>query len=593
VLALALVGRSVTTANLDRVSEANQRARLASEQPARIHDIGDAALRLDLAASEGDPTAVDEAAARLTQEADVLRGAQRALLAGDPALGVAEGPIGDPQLTELFLGSGRLDQRLSSYASSAQLLANSRSDDEAGARQEALAVLAEAEEDLVTDLETAIRLLNRQVASAVEDQRRAEGQLLVAAVGLVALCGLVLFRPMARSISVETSALEEAERRHRESNERQTFRTELSHALELCTEEPEVLATAERALADILADRPADLLLVDAARSRLHLAGGHPLVGPAGCPVETAEACAALRSGQTRHYPSSRQLDVCPKLPQHDSAPCSAVCIPMVFNGDAVGVLHTTGPDLELPDDTVRERLQVLGEETSTRLGTLRITTTTRRLAERDALTDLDNRRTLLDKAATLVESGRPYSVAVADLDRFKDLNDTYGHEMGDRALQLFAECLRGSLRPEDVVARYGGEEFVVVLPGAGIHDATRAIERLQEALAEEIRLHHGVRFTASWGLTDSSSGHTFQEVLNVADQAMYEAKRAGRNCLVVDGDAALRAARDASRAATDDEDGAEPVTGVAPGSTEDAGPDPASPPPAAEAPVAEAPPGG
>jgi diguanylate cyclase (GGDEF)-like protein len=183
--------------------------------------------------------------------------------------------------------------------------------------------------------------------------------------------------------------------------------------------------------------------------------------------------------------------------------------------------------------------------------------------------------------------------VAVADLDRFKDLNDTYGHEMGDRALQLFAECLRGSLRPEDVVARYGGEEFVVVLPGAGIHDATRAIERLQEALAEEIRLHHGVRFTASWGLTDSSSGHTFQEVLNVADQAMYEAKRAGRNCLVVDGDAALRAARDASRAATDDEDGAEPVTGVAPGSTDDAGPDPASPPPAAEAPVAEAPPGG
>jgi diguanylate cyclase (GGDEF)-like protein len=134
---------------------------------------------------------------------------------------------------------------------------------------------------------------------------------------------------------------------------------------------------------------------------------------------------------------------------------------------------------------------------------------------------------------------GHQFSIAMGDLDNFKDLNDTFGHEAGDRALRIFARSLRRHLRPDDIAARYGGEEFVLLLPDTSITDALSALYRLKDKLADDIGRTGGADYTVSWGLTDSASGATFEEMLAAADAALYTAKRSGKDCIVVDGETA------------------------------------------------------
>jgi diguanylate cyclase (GGDEF)-like protein len=160
--------------------------------------------------------------------------------------------------------------------------------------------------------------------------------------------------------------------------------------------------------------------------------------------------------------------------------------------------------------------------------------------ATTDGLTGLLNRRSLDARARAMMIEGQQFSIAMGDLDNFKDLNDTFGHEAGDRALRIFARSLKRHLRPDDIPARYGGEEFVVLLPDTSITEATRALERLRDKLAEDIGRTGGADYTVSWGLTDTSAAATFDEMLAVADAKLYDAKRSGKNCIVVDLESAV-----------------------------------------------------
>jgi diguanylate cyclase (GGDEF)-like protein/putative nucleotidyltransferase with HDIG domain len=160
------------------------------------------------------------------------------------------------------------------------------------------------------------------------------------------------------------------------------------------------------------------------------------------------------------------------------------------------------------------------------------------RRAEADPLTGLLNRRGLESRFARLVaeavEAGRELSALVLDLDRFKLINDRYGHGAGDHALRAVARTLEAGLRPGDVVGRLGGEEFLVLLPGTGPRAAWLVGERLREALR---RLDApGVPApTASFGVASfPAHGGSPGELMRAADSAMYDAKRMGRNrCMV------------------------------------------------------------
>jgi diguanylate cyclase (GGDEF)-like protein len=153
--------------------------------------------------------------------------------------------------------------------------------------------------------------------------------------------------------------------------------------------------------------------------------------------------------------------------------------------------------------------------------------------ANSDSLTGLMTRRSLETAVRDLHATGTSYSVAYGDLDHFKDLNDTFGHAAGDRALRTFSQVLRDSLRPLDIPGRYGGEEFVIVLPECAVDEARQVLERVRERLAERIILADLPPFTISFGLASSEQAVDFDQVVALADIALLSAKAGGRDQVV------------------------------------------------------------
>jgi two-component system, cell cycle response regulator len=165
-------------------------------------------------------------------------------------------------------------------------------------------------------------------------------------------------------------------------------------------------------------------------------------------------------------------------------------------------------------------------------------------MAITDALTGLHNRRYMESHLATLIEQAilreKPLTVLVLDIDYFKSVNDTYGHQAGDEVLREFAQRLKKSIRGIDLACRYGGEEFVVVMPETDMAVATMVAERLRRRIASEpFAIEEGagsVEITISVGLAArSSAADSAASVLKRADQALYRAKRDGRNRVVAD----------------------------------------------------------
>ena len=131
---------------------------------------------------------------------------------------------------------------------------------------------------------------------------------------------------------------------------------------------------------------------------------------------------------------------------------------------------------------------------------------------------------------AALQKDGRGMAVVIADIDHFKRLNDTYGHPVGDRALQAFSHALSTHARPSDIVARLGGEEFVMVLPDASSEGACHVVERIRSGLPAVLSSSGVPPLTASFGIADRRHGETLDALLRSADQALYSAKDAGRD---------------------------------------------------------------
>ena len=164
------------------------------------------------------------------------------------------------------------------------------------------------------------------------------------------------------------------------------------------------------------------------------------------------------------------------------------------------------------------------------------------RLARLDPLTGLNNRRAFYEIVTPLwnkgIRKGHEMAVMILDLDRFKQLNDTYGHQCGDEALKQVARLLTDNVREGDVVARWGGEEFIVFLDETGQEEATQIANRIRRAIEErpfEMKEGASFHFTASAGVTCSGRGETdLEKLINAADRCLYSAKEQGRNRVLV-----------------------------------------------------------
>lgn len=177
------------------------------------------------------------------------------------------------------------------------------------------------------------------------------------------------------------------------------------------------------------------------------------------------------------------------------------------------------------------------------------------RSAHTDGLTGIANRRYFMESAQREInrscQLGVPCALCLLDADHFKKINDTYGHDAGDKALKSIAEIMSHEIRDSDLVARFGGEEFVILLPGTSCRDAVKVTERLRQTIATTTISHntHIFTMTVSMGLTgvtpefdmhDTGRGKAgsrntipvLDQLLQYADIALYAAKKNGRNCI-------------------------------------------------------------
>ena len=141
-------------------------------------------------------------------------------------------------------------------------------------------------------------------------------------------------------------------------------------------------------------------------------------------------------------------------------------------------------------------------------------------LARQDQLTGLPNRR-------AFQEAVGPGALLLIDIDRFKSINDTHGHVVGDDCLKQVAEALRGALRDSDRCFRWGGDEFIVFMPGTPLSAARTAKRRLAEAVEAECRLASGDEVAVSIGVTELSDTDDLEAVITAADAELFRAKRA------------------------------------------------------------------
>lgn len=243
--------------------------------------------------------------------------------------------------------------------------------------------------------------------------------------------------------------------------------------------------------------------------------------------------CPALIRGLPLTVNDEANQGLCP-----DCRPGS-VCLPIVSEDETVGLLRLRNKDgasiqaYGLPF--------IVAEHIALSVANIRLRKRLLYMAQRDPLTKLYNRRymreTMLQELARAERNDGPLSVMLFDLDHFKRINDTYGHDAGDTVLQSIANLLTRQLRREDTACRYGGEEFLVVMSTLDYAGALKRAEAFRKAIDDLDIFHEDTEIapvTCSIGVaTYPQHGHSAEQLISAADAALYNAKDTGRNKVV------------------------------------------------------------
>jgi diguanylate cyclase (GGDEF)-like protein len=218
----------------------------------------------------------------------------------------------------------------------------------------------------------------------------------------------------------------------------------------------------------------------------------------------------------------------------------SELAVPIWYGEQRLGLITVANPQGEL--QVIRRMLAMMADLTGVGLHAAGQVSQIRNSAERDALTGLANRRALMARLTFELQRCISYesctSLAMIDVDHFKQYNDQNGHQAGDQVLQTIAKLMSATTRRTDLVARYGGEEFTVILTGTDQEQAFRHAERIRKTIVEH-NFPHGEtqplsRVTISIGIaTFPHDATSVESLFETADKALYRAKHAGRNRVV------------------------------------------------------------
>lgn len=323
--------------------------------------------------------------------------------------------------------------------------------------------------------------------------------------------------------------------------------TDLGQLLQSCLTPDEVYGVVPHAMQRLFPEGSGALTLMDASGSVMEtmaMWGSNP---PHKSVFDSAE-CWAYRRGRPHVVADLDSPVRCAHLSRSDG-PVS-FCVPMTAQGDTVGVLQFSfapGDEPDQVDDngtpkSTRGRLVVaLAEQVALALANLRLREALRSQSVVDPLTGLFNRRYLENvlerECRRAVRAGRPLTVLMLDVDHFKNVNDTWGHDAGDLVLRELAGVLRAHFRGDDIACRYGGEEFVVLLSDSTPDAAYARAEQLRQmihSLSIQYRQQSVGLLTVSIGVAAlPDHGTTPEELVSAADRALYEAKTSGRDRVV------------------------------------------------------------
>jgi diguanylate cyclase (GGDEF)-like protein len=334
------------------------------------------------------------------------------------------------------------------------------------------------------------------------------------------------YRSLYDLTSQAISTLDELRKANQKIKRRSSFLQDLQEALSIADSEEQVFEKTAKAARIAYQGSDFSLLLIDPTSSRLRpqREDRRPV-----CEVATPEGCPALFKGKSVHSPpkSDTSINRCPRI---KNDPDVASCAPLFVAGKGAAVAQLSRYS---PEDASFDDLEALALATAARLGVVRSLAEQKAEAVTDPLTGLANKRAMDERLAALDAAKTPYAVIFGDLDHFKNINDTYGHETGDRCLQTFADVLRRASRDSDLPCRKGGEEFVLILPHAGMKAGLAVAMRIRAFLADASS-KMGLPFTASLGVASRPDhGNTYDSVIRAADAAMYDAKEAGRDQVV------------------------------------------------------------
>ena len=300
---------------------------------------------------------------------------------------------------------------------------------------------------------------------------------------------------------------------------------DLEALLQLCVDHGAALLDTPRVSVRLLGE--GDALLVHCRHGEaMHGGGGARFRRGEGLVGQVAEGGETLRTGDAESHPNfvARPAQVTPLG--------SFLGVPLFDREGVIGVLAAVAPERDRfgPDDEAA--LEVVAAICAPRIAVARL----ERIARIDALTSVLNRRGLRQTLREHEGAGDAMSVVLVDIDHFKQVNDRFGHAIGDEVLVQVAAALEGCLRGGDSVARYGGEEFLLTLPHVGAGTAVAVAERARAAIESLWPRANGtaIRVTISAGVAERGAGEASEATIARADQALYAAKNAGRNCVEV-----------------------------------------------------------
>ncbi|MGL5192738.1 MAG: diguanylate cyclase [Chroococcales cyanobacterium] len=251
--------------------------------------------------------------------------------------------------------------------------------------------------------------------------------------------------------------------------------------------------------------------------------------------------CWALRRGRLHWIDRTNAGLACKHIHSHKN-PAQSLCVQMIAQGETLGMLYLASEEEKYLTPGKRQLARTVSEQVSLALANLKLRETLHQQSIRDPLTGLFNRRYLEEslnrEIHRALRTQRSLAVVMIDVDRFKQFNDTFGHDAGDAVLRELGTFLQTHIRTSDIACRYGGEELTLILPDADLEDAAHRAEALRQGIKELEITHRGQaldQITISMGVSVCPDcGTDGDDLIKAADAALYRAKKEGRDRTVV-----------------------------------------------------------